>query len=254
MSGSGPRDWSPAGYWDEPSAPRATGRAGRAGRRPAARTATATATATVRPSRGWLVPGFVSLFAGIVAVVAPLGVVLDGRVGGWVVTTVGITAVGFAIESARRRRAWRGSAGVLAWVGGVLGVVGTLLCLWTVAAASLPDAVPPAPRLVAGDLGGIRMLTAPVGAAGRTIEVQVQAIEGACASGTSCWAWQVVPAEACTTATATVGFASTPDGGPEFEETRVLSDLRPGVATSLVIADDGRYPGLARIERVTCAD
>ncbi|MFF2050438.1 hypothetical protein ACFVU2_02455 [Leifsonia sp. NPDC058194] len=113
---SGPRDWSPAGYWDEPPA------------------------AEVHPARsgptGWWMA--VALLLGTFAIVWPLGMSSSSPDGvGWAVTTAGVSAVSIAVW-------YRRSGGGLALpsIAGALGLVGTILCIWSLAAASLPGTIP----------------------------------------------------------------------------------------------------------------
>lgn len=118
---SGPRDWSPAGYWDD---------------EPAARQTTA---ARHRPTGWWMA---VALLLGTFAIIWPLGMSSSSPDGaGWAVTTAGVSAVSIAIW-------YRRSGGGLAMpsIAGTLGLVGTLLCIWSLAAAGLPGTIPAIPQ------------------------------------------------------------------------------------------------------------
>jgi hypothetical protein len=134
--GEGPRDWSPPGYWDE--SPRSSARSA------ASTTTRPTARSTSR------LKGLLAVLFGLASCWLPLSLPA-GQSGsrGWAVTTIGITAVGWAIAVARARKAHNQSGSVLAVVGGALGVAGTILCLWSVLAFYSPGTVPPAPQLSA---------------------------------------------------------------------------------------------------------
>lgn len=83
-----------------------------------------------------------SVLFGMIAVLLPLAAVSRPGYTGWVITTLGISAVFLA---ARYRRSGGGS--FLSITGGTLGVIGTILCLWSLAAFYLPGSVPPVPIL-----------------------------------------------------------------------------------------------------------
>lgn len=140
MSGSGPRDWSPSGYWAEPPRP------------PTKRTTTVMAEPCPnrRRSTSPLLLGLLSLLLGLVACWLPLALpAAETGARGWVVTTLGISAVGCAIAASRTARARYRRTGFLTGVGATLGVIGTILCLWSLAAFSAPTLVPPLPHLPA---------------------------------------------------------------------------------------------------------
>jgi hypothetical protein len=83
--------------------------------------------------------GLVSVLLGLVACWLPLSLPDAGSgVSGFAVTTAGITAVVLASKSA----SW-----VLSAIGGTLGVIGTILCVWSLAAFYAPGNVPPAPTM-----------------------------------------------------------------------------------------------------------
>ncbi|WP_039922852.1 hypothetical protein, partial [Leifsonia aquatica] len=125
---SGPRDWSPAGYWDEPATthpqPHPAERTGRTGR--------------TRPTGWWMA---VALLLGVFAVVWPLGMSSASPSGvGWAVTSAGVSAVSIAL--------WYRHAGggtVLPSIAATLGFLGSILCIWSLAAAGLPGTIPPLP-------------------------------------------------------------------------------------------------------------
>lgn len=123
---SGPRDWSPAGYWDENQ------------------TRTSRAAFTARRVRPRPLNGLVSVMLGLIATALPLLAVSRPGYTGWVITTAGVSAVALAV---RYRRA--GGTLFLSTVGGTLGVVGTILCIWSLAAFYLPGHVPVMPQLQA---------------------------------------------------------------------------------------------------------
>ena len=81
---------------------------------------------------------------------------------GWVVTTVGISGLWCALAAARARRARGQNAGILAILGGTLGIAGTVLCIWSLAAFYLPTSVPPAPQLASIAAGTQPPVSAPV--------------------------------------------------------------------------------------------
>jgi hypothetical protein len=135
--GEGPRDWSPPGYWDDPQ-------------HPSASVAGSTKTAGPRERSDSRLKGLLAVLFGLASCFLPLGLPAEGSgYRGWVATSIGITAVGWAIWVARARRARNQSAGILAVTGGVLGVAGSILCLWSILAFYSPSTFPPAPRLLA---------------------------------------------------------------------------------------------------------
>jgi hypothetical protein len=137
LSGGGPRDWSSSGYWAEPPGP------------PTGRTTTVMAAPRPKPrSTSPFLLGLLSLLLGIVACWLPLALpAVETGARGWVLTTLGISAVGCAIAASHAARARYRRTGFLARVGGTLGVIGTVLCLWSVAAFYAPTLVPPLPHL-----------------------------------------------------------------------------------------------------------
>lgn len=142
----GPRDWSPPGYWDvtQPSA---------ASKSPVTRVAQ-----PHKRVRSGLY-ALLSVALGLIACWLPLSLAAaDSGYRGWAVTTIGLTAVGFAIAAARARAARGKSAGVVSVLGGSLGVVGTVLCLWCVAAFYF-SSIPPIPTLAS--ITGQSALLAP---------------------------------------------------------------------------------------------
>lgn len=122
---SGPRDWSPAGSWDEP----ATTHPQLHPTEPTGRT---------RPTGWWMA---VALLLGVFAVVWPLGMSSASPSGvGWAVTSAGVSAVSIAL--------WYRKAGggtVLPSIAATLGFLGSILCIWSLAAAGLPGTIPPLP-------------------------------------------------------------------------------------------------------------
>jgi hypothetical protein len=135
--GEGPRDWSPPGYWDESS-------------HSSARLAASTTITRPRARSTSQLKGLLAVLFGLASCWLPLSLPAEQSGSrGWVVTTIGITAVGCAITVARARMAQNQSAGIPAVVGGALGVAGTILCLWSVLAFYSPGTVPPAPQLSA---------------------------------------------------------------------------------------------------------
>ncbi|AYG03887.1 hypothetical protein D7I44_10305 [Gryllotalpicola protaetiae] len=82
------------------------------------------------------------MLLGLIATALPLLAVSRPGYTGWVITTAGISAVALAV---RYRHA--GGGLFLSAVGGTLGVVGTILCLWSLAAFYLPGHVPTMPNL-----------------------------------------------------------------------------------------------------------
>ena len=80
---------------------------------------------------------------------------------GWVVTTVGISGLWCALAAARARRARGQNAGILAIIGGTLGIAGTFLCIWSLAAFYLPATVPPAPLIASIAVGTQPPVSAP---------------------------------------------------------------------------------------------
>ena len=120
----GPRDWSPAGYWE-------SGSSGSGG-----------STFAATRSRPRPLNGLVSVLFGLISVFLPLAAVSRPGYTGWVITTLGISAVFLA---ARYRRS--GGGAFLSMTGGTLGVIGTILCLWSLAAFYLPGSVPAVPSI-----------------------------------------------------------------------------------------------------------
>ena len=124
----GPRDWSPPGYWDDShtaSAARARVR-GRSHRTDSPRTV-----------------ALVSVMFGLFSVAWPLCLASPHPgLAGWAMTTSGLTAVVFAFRS---KHAGGGSA--LPMIGATLGVIGTVLCVWSMLAFYDAGVVPAAPSL-----------------------------------------------------------------------------------------------------------
>ncbi|MFP3466041.1 hypothetical protein [Leifsonia sp. SIMBA_070] len=79
---------------------------------------------------------------GLIAVFLPLAAVSRPGYTGWVITTLGVSAVFLAV---RYRRS--GGGAFLSITGGTLGVIGTILCVWSLAAFYVPGSVPPVPNL-----------------------------------------------------------------------------------------------------------
>lgn len=140
-----PRDWNPPGYWDEPPRPTHQAAAGTLG------LATQRSTSHLK--------GLLAVLFGLASCWLPLSLPPEGSgYRGWMFTTVGISAIGWAIAAKRARTARGESAGMLPFLGGTLGVVGTILCLWSVVAFYSPGTLPPVPQLAAltgSSLGGI---------------------------------------------------------------------------------------------------
>ncbi|GAA1948974.1 hypothetical protein [Agromyces allii] len=177
--------------------------------------------------------------------------------GGWVMTTLGVTSAALAIDSGIRRKREFRTIGVLAVLGTALGMLGTAICLWTVA-ASFGSGMPAAPHLDFGPFGvqeGAPNAPVEVGASQERLlpYTETTPVDGGCAAGTTCWAWDILPGEACAIAVAHVGFADAVDGAAVMRETRTLADLVPGETRRLVIEDDGHHPALAGIERIVCS-
>lgn len=129
---TGPRDWNPPGYWDE--APTSNESISR--------------TTQVSLPRGSAKSGLYSLLSialGLFACWLPLSLpAANTGSRGWAVTTIGLTAVSVAVAAARSRARQGKSAGVLTVLGSALGILGTVLCLWS-AAAFTWSSVPAAP-------------------------------------------------------------------------------------------------------------
>ena len=129
----GPRDWNPPGYWDE---------------RPHQAAAATPGLATQRSTSH--LKGLLAVLFGLASCWLPLSLPPEGSgYRGWMFTTVGISAIGWAIAAKRARTARGESAGMLPFLGGTLGVVGTILCLWSVVAFYSPGTLPPVPQLAA---------------------------------------------------------------------------------------------------------
>ncbi|GAB3123668.1 hypothetical protein [Glaciibacter psychrotolerans] len=83
--------------------------------------------------------GLVSVLLGLVACLLPLSLPsAGGGFSGFAVTKAGVTALVFAARSASR---------FLSVIGATLGVVGTILCVWSLAAFYAPGSVPAAPTM-----------------------------------------------------------------------------------------------------------
>ena len=136
---SGPRDWSPAGYWAEPAAPALT----RARTRP-------------RPLNG-----LVAVMLGLGAVFLPVATASRPGYTGWFFTTIGISAI---VLAGRYRKS--GGSLFLSSVGSILGVLGTVLCVWSLVAFYSPASVPAFPSLQA--VAGVAPV-APTGAEGAAL-------------------------------------------------------------------------------------
>ncbi|MWB97012.1 hypothetical protein [Agromyces seonyuensis] len=248
LGGNGPRDWSPDGYWDE--APK-----GAASR-------TAFAPPPVRAGRwGWPAAGAVVL--GLVACVLPFA----ASGGGWLLSTVGLFALGLAIGANRASRARRGRSSVASVLGGVLGVLGFGLSLWTVAAAFLPDlprlpAPPWGPTAVgAGDGGliggGARFdsETLPGVAPGTGIPAQIDFLgtSASCGIGDDCWAWTVTPAEDCALVQIEFALYATEGGEPVARSTGSQTGWAAGVPVEVVLSIAPQSAPLAAITALECA-
>jgi hypothetical protein len=156
--GEGPRDWSPAGYWNEPPEQSHSPN-------------TTIDKSGPQPARLW---GLTAVFLGLVACWLPLSVA-DAGAGfrGFTMTTAGVTAVFLA------QRAGRAGHRVLATLGVLLGLFGTILCGWSVAAFYIHAGVPAVPSISSLTAQGQPMLpTVPAGAAARAPRV-VAPIPGA---------------------------------------------------------------------------
>jgi hypothetical protein len=75
---------------------------------------------------------------------------------------VGISGLWCALAAARARRTRGQNAGILAVLGGTLGIAGTVLCIWSLAAFYLPTSVPPSPQIVSIAAGTQAPVSAPV--------------------------------------------------------------------------------------------
>lgn len=129
--GDGPRDWNPPGYWDSP------------GTATSWRSVTRGPTATAHRRGRWGALGAIML--GAFACWWPLSQPAPASgFHGYAFTTVGITALFVAIRAYQRSTADRSSR-VLPVIGIVLGVLGTVFCLWSVAAFHFPQTVPALP-------------------------------------------------------------------------------------------------------------
>lgn len=160
----GPRDWSPPGYCD--------------GSPPSRRSSSGIT--RVSRSRGGVRSGLYAMLSvalGLIASWLPLSLpAADSGYRGWVVTTVGLTAVSFAVAAARSRAASGKSAGVVSVLGGALGVLGTVLCLWS-AAAFYSSSIPPVPTLasITGQAPPVAVPVAAVPTAAGTPGVRIVA-------------------------------------------------------------------------------
>lgn len=145
----GPRDWSPPGYWGDSTAAVSSPR--RARRTDSARTL-----------------ALASVMFGLFAVGWPLALSSPhpGAVG-WAVTTAGLTAVFLASRSKQA-----GGGGFLPTIGVFLGVIGTVLCVWTLLAFYFPSAVPAAPAVQASPLAPGGRIVEPFDTADVTVPAQ----------------------------------------------------------------------------------
>jgi len=98
---------------------------------------------------------------GLIATALPLLALSRPNYTGWVITTAGVSAVALAV---RYRRA--GGALFLSAVGGTLGVAGTILCIWSLAAFYSPGRVPAIPKLQ-----GLTAASAPLVAVAQPLKV-----------------------------------------------------------------------------------
>lgn len=133
--GQGPRDWNPPGYWDEPSA--------------SVSTRSFRAYASTKPmARASNVIGLLAVALGLFATLLPLAHP-DASTGfrGFAFTTAGVTAVMLAMRAAHLRREGRATSRLLPLAGGILGVTGTFLSLWSLAFYYAPNVIPPMPSL-----------------------------------------------------------------------------------------------------------
>ena len=124
----GPRDWSPPGYWDESRATPVT---------------VARSRARSRRTDSPRTVALVSVMLGLFSVAWPLLLASPQPASsGWAMTTSGLAAIFLATRS---RRA--GSAPALPAIGATLGVVGTVLCIWSMVAFYNAGVVPAPPSL-----------------------------------------------------------------------------------------------------------
>lgn len=124
----GPRDWSPPGYWDESQATPVT---------------VARSRARSRRTDSPRTVALVSVMLGLFSVAWPLLLASPQPASsGWAMTTSGLAAIFLATRS---RRA--GSAAALPAIGATLGVVGTVLCIWSMVAFYNAGVVPAPPSL-----------------------------------------------------------------------------------------------------------
>ena len=124
----GPRDWSPPGYWDESQT---------------ASPAPARSNARARRTDSPRTVALASVMLGLFAVAWPLLLASpQPGIAGWAITTAGLTAVFLAIRSKHA-----GSGPALPMIGATLGVVGTVLCVWSMLAFYNASVVPAAPSL-----------------------------------------------------------------------------------------------------------
>ena len=137
--GQGPRDWNPPGYWDQPSG--------------SVKTRSPRAYASTRPmarsrSRSSNVIGLLAVALGLFATLLPLAHP-DASTGfrGFAFTTAGVTSVMLATRAAHLRREGRATSRLIPWIGGILGVTGTLLSIWSLAFYYAPNVVPQIPSL-----------------------------------------------------------------------------------------------------------
>ena len=133
--GDGPRDWNPPGYWDTPGNPALNGTG-----------------AAYQPARSVSkvsnLTGLLSVALGLVAAWWPLAEpAFSTGLRGFAITTAGIMAISLAFRASHLRRIGRASSWLLPAIGGTLGVLGTLLSIWSLAAFYAPGTVPPMPHL-----------------------------------------------------------------------------------------------------------
>jgi hypothetical protein len=131
----GPRDWNPPGYWDgQPTAGAGPARAARPVTRGRA----------TSPH----VMALLAILLGLGGALFPLEAASSsGSVHGFAWSTFGVSAVFFAYRAGKARYPGGRSSPILAFIGGLLGVAGVVLSLWSVLAFYNPTAVPPLPHL-----------------------------------------------------------------------------------------------------------
>ena len=147
LMGDGPRDWNPPGYWDSTRSVSSKQSNWRQVRAP-------------KSQRTAIVLGIIAILLGLFACWWPLSLPsANGGYRGFAFTTLGLTTAALAYR-ALQFRGWAPRIGkALPFTGFSLGLIGTVLCIWSLASFYDPQVVPALPSFNPSATG--QSLTSP---------------------------------------------------------------------------------------------